>query len=80
MRTNWFIVIQSSGKWWVDNEGHAFGPFPSREAAAREATHYANKLGDPGRASLVYWPDENGKMTLVRDLGAVEAPGTPEMR
>ena len=80
MRTNWFIVIQSNGKWWVDNEGHAFGPFPSREVAALEAAEYANKLGDPNRTSLIYWPDETGKMTLVRDLGATEVPSTATMR
>lgn len=68
LRTNWFIVVQANGKWWVDNEGHTFGPFPSREVAALEAVEYARRLGDPTRGSQVYWPDETGKMRLVREL------------
>ena len=68
MRTNWFIVIESNGGWWVDNEGHDFGPFPSRGVAAIEAVNYARRLGDKSRRSLIYWPDDNGKMTLIREL------------
>jgi hypothetical protein len=68
LRTNWFIVIEANGKWWVDNEGHAFGPFPTREIAALEAVDYAKRLGDPSRASLIYWPDADGKMKLIREL------------
>lgn len=66
--SNWFIVIEAVGKWWVDNEGHAFGPFPSREVAALEAIDYARKLGDPLRRSQVFWPDDTGKQKLVREL------------
>ena len=73
MRTNWFIVIHSNGEWWVDNEGHNFGPFPSRGVAALEAVNYARRLGDQSRRALVYWPNDEGKMTLVRELnGDVE--------
>ena len=68
LRTNWFIVIQANGKWWVDNEGHAFGPFPNKQMAAEQAREYAQKLGDPQRRSLVYWPDDNGKPVLVHQL------------
>lgn len=73
MRTNWFIVIQANGKWWVDNEGHAFGPFPTREVAALRAVDYARKLGDPNRKSLIYWPNEEGKMKLIRELTEIES-------
>lgn len=73
MRTNWFIVIRSNGEWWVDNEGHNFGPFPSRGVAAIEAVNYARRLGDQSRRALIYWPDDTGKMTLIRELhGSVE--------
>jgi hypothetical protein len=68
MRTNWFIVIQTTGGWWVDNEGHAFGPFATREAAADEAIAYARRLGDPSRCSLIYGPDELGKQRLICKL------------
>ena len=68
MRTNWFIVVLANGKWWVDNEGHAFGPFPSKQIAADQAREYAQKLGDPERRSLVYWPDDSGKPVLFAAL------------
>lgn len=71
LRTNWFIVVQANGKWWVDNEGHAFGPFLTREVAALEAVDYARKLGDPNRRSLVYWPADDGKMKLMRELSEI---------
>src|SRR3954447_24482957 len=51
VRTNWFIVIRSNEQWWVDNEGHSFGPFPTREVAALEALDFARTLGDKGRIS-----------------------------
>jgi hypothetical protein len=68
VRTNWFIVIYSGDQWWVDNEGHTFGPFPSREVAALEALDYARQLGDPDRVSQIYWPGDDGKPLLVRQL------------
>ncbi len=68
MHTNWFIVILSNGKWWVDNEGHTFGPFPSREVAALEALDYARRMGDPSRISQIFWPDDDGKLKLIREL------------
>ena len=68
LRTNWFIVIRSNGRWWVDNEGHAFGPFPTREIAALEALEFARKLGDHDRVSQIYWPDDDGKLKLIREL------------
>ena len=74
-RTNWFIVVQANGRWWVDNEGHAFGPFPSREFAALEALDYARKLGDTDRVSQVFWPGEDGKPKLIRELVGDMAPG-----
>jgi len=74
MRTNWFIVIESNGAWWVDNEGHDFGPFPNRGVAAIEAVNYARTLGDQSRRALIFWPDDTGKMKLIRELrqGAAE--------
>jgi hypothetical protein len=36
-----YIVIFSQGKWWVDFEGKAVGPFPDKEAAARDAMRIA---------------------------------------
>jgi len=70
LRTNWFIVVFANGKWWVDNEGHVFGPFPTREIAALEALDYARQLGDSDRRSQIYWPDDSGKHKLIREFGA----------
>jgi hypothetical protein len=72
-QTNWFIIVQANGKWWVDNEGHAFGPFPSREVAALGALDYARKLGDSDRVSQVFWPDVDGKPKLIRELAGETA-------
>ena len=36
-----YIVIYSQMKWWVDFEGKAMGPFPDKEAAARDAVRIA---------------------------------------
>jgi hypothetical protein len=68
VKTNWFIVIQSGGRWWVDNEGHAFGPFATREIAALEALDYARKFGDETRISQIYWPGEDGRLKLIREI------------
>jgi len=75
-RTNWFIVVETNGKWWVDNEGLAFGPFPTREVAALEALDYARKLGDPDRVSQVFWPGNDGKSELIRELQGEAKPGS----
>lgn len=78
-RTNWFIVVEANGKWWVDNEGHAFGPFPTREVAALEALDYARKLGDPDRVSQVFWPGDDGRPKLIREVpGNVAAASASE--
>ena len=74
MRTNWFIVIQARGAWWIDNEGMEFGPFPTKEMAAAEALTIARKFGDARRRSRLYWPAENGEHTLIWEGTEVE-PG-----
>lgn len=78
MRTNWFIVIEANGGWWVDNEGHGFGPFPSRGVAAIEAVNYARALGDQSRLAQIYWPDDDGKMRLIREVRQGPVEGAPE--
>lgn len=75
-KTNWFIVIRANEQWWVDNEGHAFGPFPTREIAALEALDFARTLGDPSRLSQIYWPSDDGKLKLIREIPAVAPDST----
>lgn len=67
MRTNWFVVIRVRDHWWIDNEGHAFGPFPSREDACAASSRVARSFGDPRRRTLVYWPDDAGRPRLIFD-------------
>lgn len=57
MRTCWFIVIESTGRWWVDCEGKAYGPMSSEQEARAEAVRIARTYGDPKRQSIVYAPD-----------------------
>jgi hypothetical protein len=65
MKTCWFIVIESQGAWWVDCEGRAYGPVPSKEQAAKEAIKLAKIFGDPERRSEIWSPDDDGKLTVV---------------
>jgi hypothetical protein len=65
VQTNWFIIFEARGAWWVDNEGTEFGPFPSKREAGREALAIARTFGDKARRSRVYLPDEAGKQRLI---------------
>ena len=60
-----YLVIHSQGNWWVDFEGKAHGPFPSRETAALEAKHLAQFSAHSGRASEVLVPDTYGRHRVV---------------
>lgn len=65
MQTEWFIVVEAQGAWWIDNEGKSFGPFSSREQAGTEAIVIARTFGERKRRTQVYAPDERGKQHLV---------------
>lgn len=65
MRTEWFVVIEARGAWWIDKEGTEFGPFSSRESARHEAMAIARNLGTRERRPLIYAPDDEGKQVLV---------------
>jgi hypothetical protein len=65
MRTEWFVVVEARGAWWVDNEGTEFGPFASREQAGREALTIARSFGEKSRRAQVYVPDTTGKHRLI---------------
>lgn len=68
-----YIVIQSMGKWWVDFEGHAQGPYETRESAAMEARNQAQFSAHMDRPSDVLVPDGEGKYWIVwssRNAGA----------
>ena len=65
MQTEWFVVIRARGAWWVDNEGTAFGPFPTCEQAGAEALTIARSFGERRRRAQVYVPDQSGKHRLI---------------
>jgi hypothetical protein len=67
MLTNWFVVIRVLDQWWIDNEGTAFGPFATKEAACAVSSRIALAFGDKKRRSLVFWPDDSGKQRLMFD-------------
>ena len=67
MRTNWFVVIRVGDDWWIDNEGRAFGPFSSKDAACSASSRIAELFGDESRRSQIYWPDGTGKPRLMID-------------
>ncbi|HWA20290.1 MAG TPA: hypothetical protein VG757_14975 [Devosia sp.] len=77
MATALYLVILSRGKWYVDFEGKAHGPFESREAAALEGRQLAQFTAHMGRASEVLVPDNDGKYWVVWDSRDIAA-GVPK--
>jgi hypothetical protein len=73
MATALYIVIQSQGRWFVDFEGKAHGPFGSREAAALEGKQLAQFTAHIGRPAQVLVPDSNNKYWVVWDSRDVES-------
>lgn len=65
MRTCWFVVIFSNDSWWVDCEGKPYGPFEDQQAAEDNAVRLAETFGDAARRSLVYSPDQLGRLRLL---------------
>jgi len=65
MKTRWFLVIWSSGQWWVDCEGRSFGPFDGAAEATAAAIRYAEVFTADDRESQVWAPDETGRMRQV---------------
>jgi hypothetical protein len=65
MKTCWFIVIESMGRWWVDCEGKAYGPFESQKEAALEAKRIAVTYGDSTRRSDIFAAAPDGTHQLI---------------
>jgi hypothetical protein len=60
-----YLVIRSRDSWWVDFEGAAQGPFPSRENAALEARSLARFKAHSGSEAEVLVPDDHGKYWVI---------------
>jgi hypothetical protein len=54
VQTNWFIIFEARGGWWIDDDGTEFGPFLTKDSAGAEAVIIAKQFGDK-RRSRVYW-------------------------
>jgi hypothetical protein len=65
MKTRWFLVVRSTGQYWVDCEGKSFGPFDTIDEATTSAIRYAEVFADARRQSQVWAPDETGRMRQV---------------
>jgi hypothetical protein len=65
MTTALYIVIQSRGKWWIDHEGEAKGPYETREIAALEGRALAQMAGHTNHIAEVIVPDSAGKYWVV---------------
>ena len=72
-----YIVIQSRGSWWVDFEGKAHGPFPSRDEASVEAGDLAKFSAHAGRRSQVQIPDEDGRYRIAWQSGSDDVASLP---
>lgn len=53
MPTSIYIVIHASGKWWIDLEGKATGPFSTVEIAMAGAVSMASADARAGKRSEV---------------------------
>jgi hypothetical protein len=71
-----YVVILSRGRWWVDFEGKAYGPFDTKELAGAEARHLAQYQAHSGRTAEVLVPDDGGRHRVVWTSTAdYDAPG-----
>ena len=53
MRTAFFIVLESNGRWWVDLEGKSTGPFTAMDVAVSAAVSMAESTARVGGRSEV---------------------------
>lgn len=65
MTTAIFIVIFSRGKWWIDLNGKARGPFLTRDSAQLEAISLATGFATKGRRAEVQVAEPGEKNRIV---------------
>jgi hypothetical protein len=70
----WYVVIESRGKYWVDCEGRALGPYDEIADATDGAVRLAEMFGDPARQLLVMVPDGLGHFDVAWEQDAVKSP------
>jgi hypothetical protein len=60
-----FLVYLSHAKWWVDLDGKATGPHPTRAVAIAEAIAKAQALAAAGRRSEVLAPGDDQRYQVA---------------
>lgn len=67
-----YIVLQSLGAWWVDEEGKSLGPYATRDEAESGAFQLIEVFGDPTRPAELWSRDDAGEIRLIwkRDINA----------
>jgi hypothetical protein len=65
-----FLVYFSHGKWWVDLDGKATGPFTTRAVAIVEAIPLAQAMQKSGRPAEVLAPGDDKRHHVAWPPGA----------
>lgn len=67
MPSSLYVVIESMGKWWVDLEGKAHGPYASRAQAIEEGRSLARFAAHAGKHSELLAQNETGRYVVLWD-------------
>lgn len=62
-----YVVIESLGKWWVDLEGRAHGPYASKEQAIEEGRSLARFAAHAGKHSELLAQNDGGRYIVLWD-------------
>jgi hypothetical protein len=67
MPSSLYVVIESLGKWWVDLEGKAHGPYSSKAVAIEEGRSLARFAAHAGKHSELLAQNETGRFIVLWD-------------
>ncbi len=67
MPSSLYVVIESMGKWWVDLEGKAYGPFETKSKAIDEGRSLARFAAHSGKHSEVLAANDTGRYIVLWD-------------
>lgn len=62
-----YVVIESCGKWWVDLEGKAYGPYASKTQAIEEGRSLARFAAHSGKHSELLAQNDHGRYIVLWD-------------
>jgi hypothetical protein len=67
MPSSLYVVIESMGKWWVDLEGKAHGPYATKATAIEEGRSLARFAAHAGKHSELLATNEAGRYIVLWD-------------